>query len=177
MKITGKIADANIDFVTGVPKVTLSINEKTAFLQGYDELKDLEKLSIEIKPYRQRRSLDANAFFWAACTAIANALRTSKDEVYFDMLRRYGQGFVIKVPNKHIEMFKRSNKYYEPHDALPIEDKAQYFRVYLGSSLYNSEEMSILIDGVLSEIKEMGLDFVSEEEASLYRMESGCVAG
>ena len=172
MKITGRISDVNIDFVSGVPKVTLSINEKNTFLQEYDELKDLEKLSIEIKPYRAKRSLDANAFFWAACTAIANALRTSKDEVYFDMLRRYGQGFVVKVPNQHIEKFKRTYKYVEPHDALPAEEKALYFRVWLGSSTYDTQEMSILIDGVLSEIKEMGLDFMSEEEASLYRAES-----
>lgn len=177
MKITGNITDVNIDFISGAPKVTLAINEKTAFLQGYDELKDHEKLSIEIKPYRAKRSLDANSFFWAACTVIANALRTSKDAVYFDMLRRYGQGFVVKVPNQHIEKFKRTYKYVEPHDALPVEDKAQYFRVWLGSSTYDSTEMSILIDGVLSEIKEMGLDFVSEEEASLYRSESGCATG
>lgn len=171
MKITGAIKDVSLG-LDGKAQVTLTINEKNTLIQGLDELAAAEKLSFELKPYRAKRSLDANAFFWAACTVIANALRTSKDEVYFDMLRRYGQGFVVKVPNQHIEKFKRTYKYVEPHDALPAEEKAQYFRVWLGSSTYDTQEMSILIDGVLSEIKEMGLDFISEEEASLYLSES-----
>jgi hypothetical protein len=35
---------------------------------------------------------------------------------------------------------------------------------YFGSSTYNSKEFSILLDGVISEMKEMGLDTPTDRE-------------
>ena len=48
MKITGKISDISFDFKTGKPKVTLLLNEKQVFLDGVDELKACDKLTVEI---------------------------------------------------------------------------------------------------------------------------------
>lgn len=64
MQVTGKIVDASVDFETGVPKITLAVNEKSELLHGYDSLKGIEKLAIEIKPYKARRSLDQNSYAW-----------------------------------------------------------------------------------------------------------------
>ena len=62
MKVTGRIVGANIDFKTNKPMLMLEINERTDFESIVDDLKDKDKLSIEIKPYRQHRSLNANAY-------------------------------------------------------------------------------------------------------------------
>ena len=51
----------------------------------------------------------------------------------------------------------RSYKYIQPHESLPKEEEAQYYRVYLGSSTYDSQEMSVLLDGVVSECEELGI--------------------
>ena len=48
--------------------------------------------TAQIKEYRKKRSLDANAYCWKLIGDIADALRTSKEEVYRLMLKRYGQG-------------------------------------------------------------------------------------
>ena len=48
MRFTGKIDDVSTS-IAGKPKLTLVINEKSDLLCGYDDLKDIEKLSIEIK--------------------------------------------------------------------------------------------------------------------------------
>ena len=48
--MTGKIAYADIGFLTGKPMLTLAINERQEFEALVNELKDKDKLSIEIKP-------------------------------------------------------------------------------------------------------------------------------
>lgn len=63
MKFTGTVSDVSIDFKTQKPKITFIMNEKSA-LSELDEIKDLDKLSIEAKKYRQKRSLDANSYCW-----------------------------------------------------------------------------------------------------------------
>ena len=57
MKITGRIIDASVDFKNYKPRVTFEVNEKADFFQFFDELKDKDKLSIEVKQYREKRSL------------------------------------------------------------------------------------------------------------------------
>ena len=63
MKFTGTVSDVSIDFKTQKPKITFIVNEKSA-LSELDEIKDLDKLSVEAKKYRQKRSLDANCYAW-----------------------------------------------------------------------------------------------------------------
>jgi len=168
MILTGKLADVNVDFVTGAPKITLAVNEKGDLLSGYDELKDYEKLSIEIKPYRKKRSLDQNAYAWVLIGKIADKLRTSKDEVYLDMLKRYGQGGVIKVQPQAEQTILTALKYYEPHEKLYTETD-KYYRVWAGSSGYNTEEMTIFVDGIISEAQELGIQTLTPDELAEMR--------
>ena len=170
-ELTGRIKDLSLDFRNDKPILTLEINEKQSVSNLFDELHNTEKLAIKIDKFREKRSLDANALLWKACGAIADALGVSKDDVYIHMLKKYGQTFVVKVPNEHIKKFKRQYKYIEQHEKLPPEERAQYFRVWLGSSGYDTKEMSILLDGVISELKEMGINFTSPDEVSLYLTE------
>lgn len=117
---------------------------------------DREKL-FEIKPYRQKRSLNANAYAWVLINEIANRLRTSKDEVYLEMLKRYGQSKVISVLSE-IDI-SRFVKYYEEVGKGHVEGKEfTHYRCFIGSSEYDSREMAILIDGIVDEAKELGID-------------------
>lgn len=61
------------------------------FRQTYEELKDCEKLSLEIKRYRRKRSLDANAYYWALIGKLSKVLELSNPETHNMMLCRYGQ--------------------------------------------------------------------------------------
>ena len=71
MKVSGKIVGANIDFTTNKPTLMLQVNEVNDFKQLVDDMNGLDKLSIEIKPYRARRSLDANAYAWVLIDKLA----------------------------------------------------------------------------------------------------------
>ena len=168
MKLTGKIDDVTVS-LTGKPKLTLVINEKSDLLCGYDDLKDFEKLSIEIKPYREKRSLNANAYAWKLIGEIADIVRSSKDEVYLEMLRKYGQSELISVLS-HIPI-EQYVKYCDEVGESKLNGKMfKHYRVYKGSSEFDTREMSILIDGIVGEAKELGIQ--TETPAELERMKS-----
>lgn len=135
-------------------KQIVSFEIEGDFRETWDELNGKE-IDIAVKPHREKRSLDANAYAWALIGKIADAIRSDKDSVYFQMLKRYGQQFVCKIPNSMIDSFKRTVDYWEEHEKLEKEEKAQYFKVYIGSSKYDTAEMSVLIDGIISECNEL----------------------
>lgn len=135
--------------------------------------------SAELKEYRERRSLDANAYAWLLIGKLADALTLeasgatayNKDDVYRLMLKRYGQGGVVKIPNSQVDNFRRAWKYNEKHESLPDEEKAQYFRFWVGSSEYNTQEMAIFINGIVSECKEQGIETATPEELARMKEE------
>jgi hypothetical protein len=113
--------------------------------------------TFEVKPYRQKRSLNANSYAWVLINEMANVLRTSKDEVYQEMLKRYGQSQVISVMSE-IDISKFV-KYYEPIGTAHLQGKDfTHYRCFIGSSEYDSREMSILIDGIISEAELLGIE-------------------
>lgn len=130
------------------------------------------KYSAEIKPYREKRSLNANAYAWALITEIANLLRTDKESVYLEMLKRYGQSEIVSVlsdinPDGYF-------KYYEPCGIGWVNGKEfTHYRVYKGSSEFDTREMAVLIDGIISEAKEMGIETATPQEAARMKEEWG----
>lgn len=169
MELTGKFDAVNVDFITGAPKVTFTVNEKAELMQGYDDLKNVELLAIEVKPYRKKRSLNANAYAWKLITDIADVIRASKDEVYLRMLKQYGQSELISVVS-HIPIGDYV-KYYEEAGESTLNGKLfKHYRVYKGSSEFDTREMAVLIDGIVSDAKELGIPTETPEE--IERMKS-----
>ena len=168
-KVTGRIVGANIDFKSGKPNISFEINERNDFELLVDELKDCEKLSIEVKQYRAKRSLNANAYAWLLIGKIADVLRAGKDEIYFKLLKRYGQSELISVLS-HIPI-EHYVKYYEEAGESELNGKMfTHYRVFKGSSEFDSREMSIFIDGVVSEAK--NLDIQTETPSQIAEMKS-----
>jgi hypothetical protein len=163
MKLSGKIVGANINFRSNKPQLTLEVNELNDFKQLVDDMNGLEKLSIEIKPYREKRSLNSNAYAWVLIGKIADIVRAGKDEIYLKMLKRYGQSDLISVLS-HIPV-EHYFKYYEEAGESKLNGKMfTHYRVFKGSSDFDSREMSIFIDGVVSEAKELGIQTETPDE-------------
>ena len=134
--------------------------------------------NYEIERKRKKRSTDANALCWKLCTEIANVLRTDKDSIYIDMLKNYGQSeiWAASPETRPEEYFK----YFEFFGKRTIKGKEIYFyTVYKGSSQYDAEEMSILLDGITEEAKNLDIAVISERERSLLLEEwgRGCEIG
>ncbi len=164
MKFTGKLLSVNRDWRTGEYNIVFSVNEESA-LPEIEKIQNLEKLSIEAKQYRVKRSLDANALLWACLSEIAVALRTDKWDVYLTMLKRYGKYTYICVKPNIVDAVKAQWRECEEIGTININgQEAVQLLCYFGSSTYDTKEMSVLIDGVISEMKEMGLQTPESKE-------------
>jgi hypothetical protein len=156
VELTGKLI-YNVSFTAkGKPIVSLELNEEAPALKMVDELHNAEKLTIKIDKYREKRSLNANNYAWKLLTEIGNRTRQSKEDVYFLMLKRYGQSELISVM-AHIPIGEYV-KYCEKAGESTLNGKLfKHYRVYKGSSEFDTKEMSIFIDGVVSEAKDLGI--------------------
>lgn len=168
MKLTGKIVDASVDFVTGILKVTFAVNEKNDFLQGYDDLKDIEKLSIEVKPFKARRSLDANAYCWVLIDKIAENQGVSKEEVYRESIKNIGgNSEIVCVKNEAVDRLCegwRRNGIGWQTDTFPSKiDGCTNVILYYGSSVYDSKQMSLLLDNIIQDCNALGIQTETPE--------------
>lgn len=159
MEVTGKLINTSIDWQTQKFNVTFEINESETFKSEVESISDCEKLSIKAVKFRNRRSLDANALLWKCLGDIAVALKTDKWEVYLQMLRRYGKFSHIIVKENAVEAVKRQWRECEVVGDITVNgQKAVQMLCYFGSSTYDTKEFSTLLDGVISEMQEMGLE-------------------
>ena len=126
-----------------------------------------KEVEINIKEPKEKRSLDANAYFWVIVGKIADKLRASKEEIYFKLLKDYGQSVTITV-KKGYDISKAGFKYYEVlKDGLIKGKEFTAYRVFIGTSQYSKQEMSVIIDGAVQEAKELGIDVELEDYIDL----------
>lgn len=161
MQTTGIITDTSIDLNTLKPKISLLLDTKDK--DTINKLKNENKLNIELKKYRKKRSKNSNNYAWELITEIANVLRTSKEEVYITMLKRYGQIQMISVL-EGIDVSKFIKYYEEAGTSILNGKKFKHYKVYTGSSEMDTRQMSILIDGIVSEAKELGIETMPPAE-------------
>lgn len=159
MTTTGKIKDIARN-MAGETVLTLKIDvgaELVEELQGAD-------LDIDISKHRKKRSLNANAYYHLLCGKMAKRLGTSMTEVCNQMISDYGEmdkdmGAIIlrddinwkKIEGLHLRPTGRTQT---------MADGKNYacYWVMRGSHTYNTKEMAHLIDGVISECKELGIE-------------------
>ncbi len=135
------------------------------------------RLRIEVKRYREKRSLDANAYYWTLVTKLADALGISNPCMHNQLLRRYGQledidGKLIylvlpdteEAEDKDLEA---ETYHIKPTSEVKIGEKGEAYRTYVmmrGSSTYDTKEMSRLIEGLVSECREAGIETITPDE-------------
>lgn len=156
MNFTGRLTGISRDFETSKPVLQLAINES---LYGIDDLRDKD-LSIKIVRKTRKRSLDANALLWHCLGEIAKALRPPHDkwEVYLEALKKYGKFSYVLMDEKAVDTFKELWRETEVVGEVDVNGrKAVQLLCYYGSSTYDTKEFSVLLDGVIEDMKDLGL--------------------
>jgi hypothetical protein len=154
-ELTGKLCYSLSFTAKGKPIVTLEMNEYEPAIQMVGELHDAP-LVVKIDKYREKRSRNANNYAWELITRIGNETRQSKEDVYFLMLKRYGQSDMVSVVADVPVAYYF--KHYEEAGESTLKGKLfKHYRVYKGSSEFDTREMSIFIDGIVSEAKDLGI--------------------
>lgn len=172
MQIRSKLREVTRDWNTGKPIISLSLEE--------GRLKDINKylgkeLSVEIKQWRNRRSLDSNAYSWVLISEIADCIHSTKEDVYRQMLEKYSKSFTHIIV-KEAAIPKIKEMYRVCVDLGPIQVGnmvGHQLQVYFGSSTFDSKEMSTFIDGIVTECKEMGIETLPPSEIERMKQEWG----
>lgn len=164
MEFTGKLENVSRTW-DGVVQLTFTVNEKWAEPQ-IDGIKDCEKLSIKAVKYREKRSLDANAYFHVLVDKLRQALRISFPACKNFLITSYGQIEYIGDEQCIVKTNIPPTKM-EEHETLhckavkvEVQDDREiwYYRIYRGSHTYTTSEMSMLIDGTIEECKAQGIE-------------------
>lgn len=153
MELKARLHNAYRDFSTNKVVVSLEVDYEPKLDDIYGK-----ELRVEIKQWRERRSKDANALMWACLQEIAYALQTDKWSVYLEMLKRYGKHSYVLVREDAVERVKQQWRETEVVGEVDVNgQKAVQLLCYYGSSLLDTAEMSHLLDGIISEMSDMGL--------------------
>lgn len=169
-QLTGTLDSVMMDLSGGTVS-TMHVNEKSVIQKAYSELRD-KKVCIEIKQYREKRSLSANAYAWQMMGKIADAMDISSNEVYHMMLSQYGaaetdeDGNVVVFSLKSdIELHGDFWIHSAPIGTGEVNGKLfTHYRMIKGSSEYDTKEMSRLIDGIVYEAQELGIETKTPQE-------------
>lgn len=151
-------------------RYSTGLNLNLVIFDAPEVLDGLSKMSgevdVTIKGLKHKRSKNANDYFWEIVSQMADKLGVSKEEIYFEMLKKYGQGITVTV-REGLELSRAGFKYfYKLQDGLSNDVKFVAYRVLIGSSQYNTHEMYVLIKGTVEEARELGiqteLDFFNQ---------------
>jgi hypothetical protein len=152
-----KIKDLTIS-LSGEQNITFALQKGEDARQLYDNLHDKE-LELTIKKYYPKRSLQANRYCWKLITEISSILRTTNEEIYLDMLIKYGQTDIIQL-SKGIDV----SRYVDYYRLLEADLDTNTYLIAIGSSKYNSSEMSRLIEGIVDDAKSLGIQTETPNE-------------
>lgn len=160
----GEIVDLSLDYKTHKTKVTLLLDTSP------DKLEELQesKLNIDIKKHRNKRSLDANAYMWVLVGKLQKELGVSKELIYKDLIKQIGSYEIIPIKNEAVDKFREAwSKDKLGWVTETIESKLEGFTniiAYYGSSTYDTKEMSRLIDLVVQECQQLGIETKTKAE-------------
>lgn len=162
MELVGKIVAVDLDYLNHRPKITIELtSQRPIATQEFAELQEKERIRIGLEEDCDKRSRNANNALWKLCSKIADKLGSSKDEVYFEQLKKYGQSFLVPLtPDTNPKGYF---KYYEFREKGQLSGKpCDWYVVYKGSSEYTTKEMSILLQGTNDDCREIGLETIED---------------
>ena len=174
-ELTGKISGVSFSYPAGNPLITFELNEKQSALNMVDALKGAEKLSLKIDRFREKRSLDANRYLWQLCSMIADKLSDdgapyTKEEIYRKAIK--ARGVCREQGGLPPDFAKTSRTAWEMLGTGWITEQVDFepdgerviVRYYYGSSTYNTKQMSRIIDWLVVECQQQGIETKSQEE-------------
>ena len=169
MRLTGRISDINVGFLDGVTKLILEINEKNDLKAGYDELKSLDTLDIEIKKHRKKRTLNANSYLWVLCGKLAEKIGCSAAEAYRQHIINSG---IYRPAEISVDAADTLIKGWSALGIGWLAEKVDFgakdgfvlVNLYYGSSVYDTRQMSRLLDSVIEDCKEQGIQTLTPAE-------------
>lgn len=167
---TGRLSNIAISYATGKPLLTLEVDEdRNTLLEAADELRASERLTIKVGKFRKRRSLDANAYAWVLISKLAEKLSIPKTEIYRTAIREIGGNSDTvcvqdKAVNSLCDGWQRNGIGWMTETFKSKIEGCTNVTLYYGSSTYDTNQMSRLINNIVEECRLQGIETRSQEE-------------
>ena len=117
---------------------------------------------FKVGNYKEKRNNDQNAKYWKLLNELAKKIRMSVDKLHFEMLKNYSVRYEILVPR---ETSLRGIEYYEKKSTIKKNDKYfNVYHVYTPSHELKTDEFAILLDGLIQECEQQGIETRSPEQ-------------
>lgn len=173
MKINTKKPSYGFDLDgNGLLTFKVSKNDMITLLKELEEKKD--KLTIEVKEQTKKRSLNANSYFWKLCGELADKLNISSVEIYRNYITQLNVYRDVEICDSAVDTLIHS---WGLNGLGWIAEKIdtgehEWFsivRLYYGSSTFNTKQMARLIDMVITDCKEQGIETLTPKELSILK--------
>lgn len=136
----------------------------------------------ELKEKTKKRSLDANAFLWSLLNQMSVVLRMPPEEIYQGYLPDVGDNFEWH-PCKPENVQRYTEGWCRGHIGRMVDDMGpcrlpdlrgyRLLKCYYGSSDYDVPTFSRLLELVIQDCRQLGIETLSEREKSLLLEEWG----
>ena len=120
-------------------------------------------VEIEVRPVKNKRTLDQNRLMWALLNRLALALSgdtpggVTAEQCYIDLLAEFGAEVEIyEMPVKAVQRFKQAFRVADIVEYLP-GDRCQV-RAVPGTSCYTTKEMHDFLERIFDRLAEAGVD-------------------
>lgn len=137
---------------------------------------------LEVKEHRKKRSNDANAMMWTLIHQMSEILHIPPIEIYQGYIPDVGKNYTWH-PELPEEVKRFSDGWCKGHIGRMVDDVGpcrtselkgyRLLKCYYGSSEYDVPTFSRLLDLVLQDCKQLGIQTMSDRERSLLLEEWG----
>lgn len=154
-----KLVDLTIS-LDGKQRLTVELDGD--FRDTFDELHDND-VDVTVKKYYKRRSLEANAYAWVLIGKIAEKKHLKKTEVYRNAIRDIG-GVSELVTIKKAGFRRLQEQWMKNGIGWQVDDIGSKIPgwtnviLYYGSSSYDTNQMSQLIDSLVQDAQSLGIE-------------------
>jgi len=161
-----KILEGFIKEIKGVRWLVFRLDKShNHLLDKLNKTLQSEEISLVIDKWRKGRSLTSNAYCWTLIHQIANKLKTTDEEVYLKMLDRYGVHEYLGCLEETIPSLKQLCRLVEVKGEISLNGKKGItVKCTIGSSNYDSNQMSRFIEGIVDDCKTLGIETMTADE-------------
>ena len=163
MQTTGIIEDISIDYKTRKSKISLLLDTKE--IEIVEQLKNENKLNIELKKYREKRSINANNYFWKLLQELCDLADIETIEEYKRRVKQLGIFKRLKIMTEDVKTVEKiwTDRgiawFCEIADTEYIGDtEFKIINAYYGSSSFNTKQMSRLINDLVQDCQAYGIE-------------------
>jgi hypothetical protein len=136
-----------------------------------------KRLEITARPKKDRRTLDANSYYWVLISKLAKAIGVSIARAHNMVMRSYGtpedvdgQIITVSIPETDTaeeRALEAETFHVKPTAELVIGDYGQAYRIYIlmkPSHTMDTAQFSALINGLVEECKALGIETLPPAE-------------